>query len=55
MERSKDVCVVVAVLMLCSMMVNTASSMSMPEAENSNEELRGNLLANGLGLTPQMG
>jgi alpha-galactosidase len=55
MERSKDVCVVVAVLMLCSMMVSTASSMSMPEAENSNEELRRNLLANGLGLTPQMG
>nr|POF11658.1 alpha-galactosidase 1 [Quercus suber] len=36
-------------------MVRTASPMSMPEAENSNEELRGSLLANGLGLTPQMG
>ncbi|KAK4579423.1 hypothetical protein RGQ29_029191 [Quercus rubra] len=55
MERSRDVCVVVAVLMLCSMMVSTASPMSMPEAGNSNEELRRSLLANGLGLTPQMG
>ena len=55
MERSRDVCVVVAVLMLCSMMVSTASPMSMPEAGYSNEELRRSLLANGLGLTPQMG
>ncbi|KAK7829690.1 alpha-galactosidase [Quercus suber] len=50
MERSRDVCVVVAVLMLCSMMVRTASPMSMPEAENSNEELRGTdaLVSSGL-------
>ena len=48
MERSRDVCVVVAVLMLCSMMVSTASRMSMPEADSSNEELKEVCLPMGL-------